>query len=82
MLNDVDIEMREADQIGDIVAAGLCPVCGEPLDARNPRWAGQFDTRKVLRDGVVVSEPWSAEQEADRAGPVVDWAGRHAACMP
>lgn len=86
MITDADIEMAELEYAGNVMAAGCCVLCESPLDPTNPKWAGQFDTHRVLRmvDGVrtTVVEPWSPEQEAEVLGPPSDiFDGYHQRCF-
>lgn len=81
MYTDADIEMAELAEAGNMIAAGVCPMCECPLDPTHPKWAGQFDTHRVLRDGKVTTEPWSPEQEADMVGPAVKDPSFHDRCM-
>lgn len=80
-MNDTDILTAEITGRANLAHSGICPACEEPLDPRNPRWAGQYDTRKVVRNGQIVTEPWTPQQEADYLGPALDWAPYHTKCM-
>ncbi len=71
-MNDADIEMAELAEMGNMIAAGVCPICEEALDPTHPKWA---------------SEVWyhnpslTAQDASSMVGPVDPSGSYHVACL-
>ena len=79
-MNDVDIEMVEMTERGNMAAAGVCPACEDALDPMNPKWR-DGDFGKVRQaDGTY--RPATREEWAACVGPESrEIPGYHKACV-
>jgi len=79
MFTDADLEMAELAEQGNMIAAGICPICTDVLDPMHPKWAKHVWPRTRMRDGTY--RDTTREEYATMLGPIDHQLGEHIYCQ-